>query len=140
MKRSSGSFIVFICIWTFCGMHFSFGAPIHEGQWEITTVNDIQGLPPEVAGFSGQKPTVTTQCLTEQNQVGGMPKDKKCDFTQGWDGNMYTCTGTCEDGTSVDVQLTYSGDTMQGMVITKGEGMAMNIKITGRYLGPCPTN
>ncbi len=117
-------------------------APIYqEGQWEITTITDIPGMPKEMA-----KPHTYKTCLTAKEAVP-RPEDRtdrQCKITdQSVSGNTATWKMVCTDGTTGEGKITYAKTSYEGVftMTTTAEGRKMVIKnkMTGRYLGPCPT-
>lgn len=111
-----------------------------EGQWEITTVMDIPGMPKEM-----KKPMSYKFCMTKQNAVP-QPKEQgkqDCKITdQSTKGNTVTWTMKCKDGTASTGKITYAKESFKGSQTTTtsqgGQKMTIKSEVTGKYLGPCP--
>ena len=139
-----GVFSVVIIITTIANAQESF----KEGKWEITLINRVEGLSPEVAAMMNNQSTVIKriQCLTNQNPIT-QPKSlpSGCSLPQiQKNGNKISYQINCNNG---DYQMkqtgeeTFDGDTMQGLIkshqTVKGMNIDSTMEITGRYIGPC---
>jgi hypothetical protein len=109
-----------------------------EGQWEITTIMDIPGMPKEF-----NKPHKYTYCMTKENAVP-QPKEQgpqKCDVKQRIEGSTVHWTMTCKDGTVSTGQITYTKNSFKGSqsMTTRqgGQNITMKSEMSGKYLGPC---
>lgn len=119
---------------------FSADLNMNPGKWEMTFQTEMAGMP----GMPAMPPMTVTQCLENepympQNQDPSQ-ECKTLDFRQ--EGNTVfwkmVCTG--EGGTMEGSgQMTYSGDTMSGVMnmIMKDQGLTIKNTISGRRLGPC---
>lgn len=54
MKRIFNFILLSVGMAACPGLLLAEGYPVHEGQWEITTVNEVQGLPPDVEAVMNQ--------------------------------------------------------------------------------------
>ncbi len=110
---------------------------MQEGQWEITTTAEMQGLP---AGM--MKPHTFTTCLTQKDPIA---KDKELTDCKMQDiqtvGNTVSWAIVCPNVTSKGT-ITYAGTTYDGLIesVMRVEGKDMTTKMTmkGKHLGPCP--
>jgi len=121
---------------------------IKEGKWEMTVVNKVEGLPPEVSAVMNQQgmTTTVTQCITNKNPVP-QPKELPtgCSMPQiQKNGDSITYQITCDNGDfqmNQNGEMTYTGDTMRGIIKShqsvKGMNIDSSMEISGRYLGPC---
>ena len=118
------------------------GPNIHEGNWEITSTMEMEGMP---AG--GAVPMKYAQCLTSKDAVPKNPETVKgCTITSmKAEGNTVTWVMRCnEQGATIDGSgtVTYSSDTMQGtikMTLNDPEGgkMQMTQRLSGKRIGDC---
>ena len=114
---------------------------MREGQWEITSVAKMPGMP---ANMQNQQ-FVFSQCLTKEDMVphggtqpGADPRCKMLD--QEISGNTVAWTMQCDtDGgkTTTKGRLTYSGDSFEGDIETVMPQMTINQHMTGRRTGDC---
>jgi hypothetical protein len=109
-----------------------------EGEWEISTETTMtmgaMSMPP-MAGKS-------TYCLTRENLVPKPEKDKECKMLkQKVVGNTVSWRMVCGKSEG-EGEITYRGTTYKGTSklnsVEAGQTMAMNMKLAGKYLGPCP--
>ncbi len=111
---------------------------MQDGQWEITTTTEMQGMP---AGM--MKPYTFTTCLTQKDPVAkqkDMPAECKMQDLKTV-GNTVSWAMVCPDATSKG-SITYSGTTYDGQVESKikveGKEMVSKMTMKGKYVGPCP--
>jgi len=152
--------LVLLCA---AGTAHSAGVDMKEGEWEITSETSItmgaMSMPPMTSK--------TTHCLTREDPVPTTEKEKDCKVEDlKVVGNKVSWRIVCKEGEG-EGEITYSGTsykgtfrmkTVEGGETTKktgksgkktptkktsegaedGETMTMNMKLSGRYLGPCP--
>jgi len=111
---------------------------MQDGQWEITTTTEMQGMP---AGM--MKPYTFTTCLTQKDPVAkqqDMPAECKMQDMKTV-GNTVSWAVVCPDSSSKG-SITYAGTTYDGQVESKikveGKEMVSKMTMKGKYLGPCP--
>jgi hypothetical protein len=112
------------------------GPKMNPGKWEITTKTEMAGMPAQ---------SIThTQCITSDDLVP-MSDDanQNCQVkNMKTSGNTVTWEITCGgqggqmDGTG---EVTYNGDTMEGKMEMKIQGMDMKVKntLSGKRIGQC---
>jgi hypothetical protein len=118
------------------------GPNIHEGNWEITSTMEMEGMP-----SGGAVPMKYAQCLTSKDAVPKNPETVKgCTIkSMKAEGNTVTWTMRCEEqGAAIDGSgtVTYSSDTMQGtikMTLNDPEGgkIQMTQRMSGKRIGDC---
>jgi len=118
------------------------GPNIHEGNWEITSTMEMEGMP---AGSAA--PMKYSQCLTSKDAVPKSPDTVKGCAIKNMKtaGNTVTWTMRCEEqGAAIDGSgtVTYSSDTMKGtikMTLNDPEGgkMQMTQRMSGKRIGDC---
>ncbi|MCU7841711.1 MAG: DUF3617 domain-containing protein [Candidatus Thiodiazotropha sp. (ex Troendleina suluensis)] len=109
---------------------------MNPGLWKWTAVLDMPGMPMQLP------PTSYTTCITKANFV---PKDSKLgqtcetiDLKTEGDRVSWSITCTQQAGvTKSQGNITYHGDTAEGVIQVSVEGMQMNSKTTGIRLGHC---
>jgi hypothetical protein len=107
-----------------------------DGNWEISTETTMVGMPmPPSANKS-------TFCLTQEELVPKSDKDKECRIVkQKVVGNTVSWRMECKKGEG-EGEISYRGTTYNGFfkmkVVEDGQAMNMNMKLAGKYLGPCP--
>lgn len=111
---------------------------MQEGQWEITTTAEMQGMP---AGM--MKPHTFTTCLSQKDPIAKGKEQTDCKMQDlKTVGNTVSWTIVCPNATSKGT-ITYAGTSYDGLVenVMKIEGKEMVSKMTmkGKYVGPCPT-
>jgi len=127
-----------------CVIAIPFGVALAEpdfnpGKWEITTKTEMVGMP------GMQVPPVThTQCLEKGALVPQSEEaSQECKVSDiKVEGNTVfwkiVCSGKngAMDGTG---EVTYHGDTMEGIMdlVIQGAGMKIKNTISGKRLGPC---
>ena len=114
------------------------GVDMKEGDWEITseTSMTMEGMSmPPMANKS-------TYCLTREDPVPRSEKDQECRIVnQKVVGNTVSWRMECKKGEG-EGEISYHGTTYKGFfrmkMVEEGQAMTMNMKLAGRYLGPCP--
>lgn len=109
-----------------------------EGDWEISseTSMKMEGMAmPAQADKS-------TYCLTREDLVPKSEKDKDCKVVkQKVVGNTVSWRMECKK-VEGEGEITYRGSTYKGnfrmKMVEDGRTMNMNMKLAGKYLGPCP--
>lgn len=127
--------LVLLCA---AGSAQSAGVDMKDGNWEISheasmTVGGMS-MPPQ-AGKS-------TYCLTKEDPVPKGKQEEDCRIVrQKITGNKVSWRIECKKGEG-EGEISYHGTTYKGFMKMKmvedGETMTMNMKLSGRYLGPCP--
>ncbi|MEK7375122.1 MAG: DUF3617 family protein, partial [Thermodesulfobacteriota bacterium] len=116
----------------------SAGVDMKEGEWEISSETSMtmggMSMPP-MAGKS-------TNCLTREDPVPATEKDKDCKIVkQKVTGNKVSWRMECKKGEG-EGEISYRGTTYNGFfkmkMVEDGQTMTMNMKLAGKYLGPCP--
>jgi hypothetical protein len=140
MKSFTRHSVVLFALILLCaaGTAHSAGVDMKEGDWEISseTSMTMEGMSmPPMANKS-------TYCLTREDMVPKSEKDKDCKMVkQKIVGNTVSWRMECKKGEG-EGEITYRGTTYNGFMKMKmvedGETMTMNMKMSGRYLGPCP--
>ena len=126
---------VLLCV---AGTAYPAGVDMKEGDWEISseTSMTMEGMSmPSMANKS-------TYCLTREDPVPKSEKDKDCRIVdQKVSGNKVSWRMECKKGEG-EGEISYHGTTYDGFIKMKmvedGQTMNMNIKLAGKYLGPCP--
>jgi len=116
----------------------SAGIDMKEGDWEISseTSMKMEGMSmPSMANKS-------TYCLTREDPVPKSEKDKDCRIVkQKVVGNTVSWRMECKKGEG-EGEISYRGTTYDGFIkmkmVDEGQTMTMNVKLAGKYLGPCP--
>jgi hypothetical protein len=143
--------LILLCV---AGPAHSAGVDMKDGEWEVTSETSMA-----MEGMS--MPAMTskiTHCLTHEDPVPTSEKEKDCKVVdQKVVGNKVSWRVVCKDGEG-EGEITYGGTTYRGTFRMKmvegeertkkgtsrkktagdGETMTMNVKLSGRYLGPCP--
>jgi hypothetical protein len=109
-----------------------------EGDWEISSETSMmmEGMSmPSMANKS-------TYCLTREDPVPKSEKDKDCRIVkQKVVGNTVSWRMECKKGEG-EGEISYRGTTYNGFfkmkMVDEGQTMTMNMKLAGKYLGPCP--
>jgi hypothetical protein len=114
------------------------GVDMKEGNWEISSETSMtmgeMSMPP-MAGKS-------TYCITREDLVPKTEKDKDCRIVkQKVVGNSVSWRMECKKSEG-EGEITYRGSTYKGSfrmkTVEDGQTMTMNMKLAGKYLGPCP--
>jgi len=114
------------------------GVDMKEGNWEISSETSMamEGMSmPPMANKS-------TYCLTREDPVPKGEKDKECRIVkQKITGNKVSWRMECKKGEG-EGEISYHGTTYDGFfkmkMVEDGQAMNMNVKLAGKYLGPCP--
>jgi Protein of unknown function (DUF3617) len=82
------------------------------------------------------------KCLTREDPVPKTEKDKNCKIVkQKVTGNKVSWRMECKKAEG-EGEILYSGTTYNGFfkmkTVEEGQTMTMNMKLAGKYLGPCP--
>jgi len=114
----------------------SAGVDMKEGNWEIRSEMRM-----EMGGMSmPSMANKSTYCLTQEDPVPAKDKDCKV-VSHKVRGNTVSWRMKCKKGEG-EGEITYRGTTYNGFfkmkTVEDGETMTMNMKMAGRYLGPCP--
>jgi len=127
--------VILLCVG---GTANSAGVDMKEGNWEIRSETSMKmegmSMPPMVSS--------STYCLTREDPVPKSDKNKECKVvSHKVTGNKVSWRVKCKKGEG-EGEITYRGTSYNGFMKTKmvedGETMTMNMKMAGRYLGPCP--
>ena len=138
MKNVMRQTVVLFALILLCaaGIAHSAGVDMKEGEWESSTEMTMEGMPmPPQASKS-------TYCLTREDPVPKSEKDKDCKIVnQKVTGNKVSWRMECKKAEG-EGEITYRGSTYQGnfrmRMVEGGQTMNMNMKLAGKYLGPCP--
>ena len=113
-------------------------SPMKPGKWQVTMSTDIPGMPIKMPSV-----TVTT-CVTKEQAENPQPpknkRDSECNYTDyKFDGNTVSwkvkCTG--KQPMTGEGQMTFSGDTYEGVNHLKTDTVEMTSKFNGKYVGEC---
>jgi len=109
-----------------------------EGEWEIFSETSM------TMGTMSMPPMAnkSTYCLTREDLVPKEEKEKDCKIVkQKVVGNTVSWRMECKKGEG-EGEITYRGSTYKGnfrmKMVEDGQTMNMNMKLAGKYLGPCP--
>jgi hypothetical protein len=138
MKNVVRQTVVLFALILLCaaGTAHSAGVDMKDGNWEISTETTMVGMPmPPMANKS-------TFCLTQEELVPKSEKDKECKIvSQKITGNTVSWRMECKKGEG-EGEISYRGTTYNGFfkmkMVEDGQTMNMNMKLAGKYLGPCP--
>jgi hypothetical protein len=114
------------------------GIDMKEGDWEISSVASMT-----MGGMSmPSMPSKSTFCLTREDPVPKSERDKDCRIVnQKVVGNTVSWRMECKKGEG-EGEISYRGTTYNGFIkmkmVEEGQTMTMNVKLAGKYLGPCP--
>jgi hypothetical protein len=136
MKNVARHTVVLFALILLCaaGTAHPAGVDMKEGEWEISTVTTMEGMPmPPTADKS-------TYCLTQEDLVPN--KDKECKIVnRKVTGNKVSWRMECKKAEG-EGEISYRGTIYNGFfkmkMVDEGQTMTMNIKLAGKYLGPCP--
>ena len=117
------------------------GAEMQPGMWELTTRMEMQGMP----AMPGGNEFKFKQCIDNKNMVPQNkqnPQQSHCKMLeQKVKGNSVSWKMECQQGMALQGEVTYSGDSMNGVMNMQmnAQGMAMNMKqvISGNRVGDC---
>ncbi len=113
---------------------------IKHGNWQITSVIAIKGLPMDVPAQTH----TSEQCITKENEIPKMEGNEDCQFKiLERSEHKYSWEMNCENPKVTGRgEMSYKGETLQGYFNTQssreGMKMEMNSTITGKYMGECP--
>ncbi|MHB8782742.1 MAG: DUF3617 domain-containing protein [Desulfobacteria bacterium] len=140
MKNIARHAVVLFALILLCaaGTAYSAGVDMKEGNWEISfeTSMVMEGMSmPSQANKS-------TYCLTREDLVPKSEKEKDCRIVkQTVVGNTVSWRMECKKAEG-EGEITYRGSTYKGnfrmKVMGDGQPMTMDMKLAGKYLGPCP--
>ena len=114
------------------------GIDMKEGDWEISSVASMT-----MEGMSmPSMPSKSTYCLTREDPVPKSERDKDCRIVkQKVVGNTVSWRMECKKGEG-EGEISYRGTTYDGFIkmkmVEEGQTMTMDVKLAGKYLGPCP--
>ena len=140
MRNIARQSVVLFALFLLCvaGAAHSAGVDMKEGEWETSTETTM------TMGAMSMPPTTRklTYCLTREDLVPKTETDKDCKIlNKKVVGNTVSWRMVCgkSDG---EGEITYRGTTYKGTMKLKsvedGQTMTMNMKLAGKYLGPCP--
>jgi hypothetical protein len=111
---------------------------LKEGEWETYSETSM------TMGTMSMPPTASTStyCLTREDPVPKSEKDKECRIVkQNVTGNKVSWRMECKKAEG-EGEISYRGTTYNGFfkmkMVEDGQTMTMNMKLSGKYLGPCP--
>jgi hypothetical protein len=140
IMKNSVRHTVFLFAFILCaaGSAYPAGVDMKEGEWEISSETSMTmgttSMPPQASK--------STYCLTREDPVPSTEKDKDCRIVnQKVTGNKVSWRMECKKAEG-EGEISYRGTTYAGFFKMKmaegGDTMTMNMKMSGRYLGPCP--
>ena len=156
MKNVARQTVVLFALVLLCaaGTAHPAGVDMKDGEWEITSETSMS-----MGGMSmPSMANKSTYCLTREDLVPKGEKEKDCKVVdQKVVGNTVSWRIVCKEGEG-EGEITYRGTTYNGTFKLKTveggkatrkrtsrkksaedeETMTMNMKMSGRYLGPCP--
>jgi hypothetical protein len=116
----------------------SAGVDVKEGEWESSTEMSM------TMGSMSMPPTTTklTYCLTREDLVPKTETDKDCKIlNKKVVGNTVSWRMECKKAEG-EGEITYRSSTYKGnfrmKMVEDGQTMNMNMKLAGKFLGPCP--
>ena len=120
------------------GTAHSAGIDMKEGDWEISSETSMTMEGMSMPSMSNK----STYCLTREDPVPKSEKDKDCRIVkQKVVGNTVSWRMECKKGEG-EGEISYRGTTYDGFIkmkmVEEGQTMTMNVKLAGKYLGPCP--
>ena len=140
MKHAVRQTVVLFALILLCAVStaHSAGVDMKDGEWEISseTSMTMEGMSmPPMANKS-------TYCLTREDPVPKSEKDKDCRIVkQKVVGNTVSWRMECKKGEG-EGEISYRGTTYNGFfkmkMVEDGQTMNLNMKLAGKYLGPCP--
>ncbi|MGZ8429967.1 MAG: DUF3617 domain-containing protein [Candidatus Deferrimicrobiaceae bacterium] len=140
MKNVTRNTVVLFALILLCaaGSAHSAGVDVKEGEWESSTETSM------TMGAVSMPPTTgkLTYCLTRDDLVPKTEKDKDCKISNiKIVGNKVSWRMECKKAEG-EGEITYRATTYNGFYKMKmaegGQTMTMNVKLAGKYLGPCP--
>jgi len=156
MKNVARHTVVLFAFILLCagGTAHSAGVDLKDGEWEVTSETSMTMGTMSMPSMTSK----VTHCMTRDNPVPASEKQKDCKVVdQKVVGNKVSWRVVCKDSEG-EGEITYRGTTYNGTIKMKtveggqttgkrtsrkkaaedGETMTINMKLTGRYLGPCP--
>lgn len=127
--------LVLLCA---AGTAHTAGIDMKEGDWEISSVASMT-----MGGMSmPSMPGKSTYCLTREDPVPKSDRDKDCRIVnRKVVGNTVSWRMECKKGEG-EGEISYRGTTYDGFIkmkmVEEGQTMTMDVKLAGKYLGPCP--
>ena len=119
-------------------------APRQDGRWQVTMEMSMPNMP------TGMPPFTMEQCLTPddvKNPQAVVPQGGRGRGNQGnctvtdykQSGNKITWAMKCEGQTAMTGtgEMTYTGDTYNGVMNMTTSGQQMTMKLAGKRLGDC---
>ena len=137
VARKTGILFALILLFV-AGTAYSAGVDMKEGDWEISSETSMT-----MGGMSmPSMANKSTYCLTREDLVPKTEKDKDCKMVkQNVVGNTVSWRMECKKAEG-EGEITYRGSTYKGnfrmKMMEDGQTMTMNMKLAGKYLGPCP--
>ena len=140
MKNIVRQSVVLFALILLCaaGSAHSAGVDVKEGEWESSTEMSMT-----MGAMSMPSRTdKVTKCLTREDLVPKSEKDKDCKIVkQKVTGNKVSWRMECKKAEG-EGEISYHGTTYNGFfkmkTVEDGQTMNMNVKLAGKYLGPCP--
>jgi hypothetical protein len=127
--------LILLCV---AGTVHSAGVDMKEGEWEISseTTMTMEGM--SIPPTADKK----SYCLTQEDLVPKSEKDKDCKMVnQKVVGNTVSWRMECKKAEG-EGEISYRGTTYKGFfkmkMLEDGQAMTMNVKLSGKHLGPCP--
>jgi hypothetical protein len=116
----------------------SAGVDMKEGDWEITSEMSMSMGDMSMPAMTSK----VTHCLTREDPVPTSEKEKDCKVVnRKVVGNKVSWRIVCAKGEG-EGEITYHGTTYKGFfkmkAVEDGQTMTMDMKLSGRHLGPCP--
>jgi hypothetical protein len=116
----------------------SAGVDMKEGEWEISSESSMKMGAMSIPSMANK----STYCLTREDPVPATEKDKECRIVkQKITGNKVSWRMECKKGEG-EGEISYHGTTYNGVfnmkMVEDGQTMTMDMKLAGKYLGPCP--
>jgi hypothetical protein len=120
------------------GTAYPAGVDMKDGEWEISSQTTMDGMPIQMPPSAAK----STYCLTREDLVPSKEQDKECRIVdQKVTGNKVSWRMVCKKSEG-EGEISYRGTTYNGFfkmkMVEDGKTMTMNMKMSGRYLGPCP--
>jgi len=140
MKNVMRQTVVLFALILLCaaGTAHSAGVDMKEGNWEISSETSMTMKGMSMPSQSNK----STYCLTREDLVPKSEKEKDCKIVkQKVVGNTVSWRMECKKAEG-EGEITYRGSSYKGnfrmKVMEDGQPMTMDMKLAGRYLGPCP--
>jgi hypothetical protein len=140
MKSVARHAVVLFALLLLCtaGTAHPAGVDMKEGDWEISSEASMTMEGMTMPSQSNR----STYCLTREDPVPKSDKDKECRIVnKKVSGNKVSWRMECKKGEG-EGEISYHGTTYNGFfrmkMVEDGQAMNMNMKLAGKYLGPCP--